>query len=391
MSQIDYATPSRKASSNVLLTQSFALLIDAYRQVNANKLFWVTLALSLLVAGAFGLVGFGDEGMTLPFFGPVLPPAVFAYIDKATFYKLMFLTFGVGIWLTWAQIILALVSTANIFPDLISGGSVDLYLSKPIGRLRLFVTKYIFGLMFVALQATAFTLASFLVLGLRGGVWSPGIFLAVPVVTIYFSFLFCVLVLIGVVTRSALASILLTILLWFVLFLVNATEAGLLAFRVAAEQQVEQIDGSVQRIDEQEAEWLANPDKAPGKVFQETRLAIRDGEKERRAEAVDTADKLVLAHRVAFAVKAPLPKTSETAELMRRWIVGSADLGELEEAAQQQEERRGGGLDPGDPSVQLELRERFDDRSALFVLGTSLGFEAIVVLLAAWIFARRDY
>jgi hypothetical protein len=47
----------------------------------------------------------------------------------------------------------------------------------------------------VWLQVLVFSTASFLVIGLRGGSWEPGLFLAVPIVTLMFSYLFSVCVL----------------------------------------------------------------------------------------------------------------------------------------------------------------------------------------------------
>ena len=73
---------------------------------------------------------------------------------------------------------------ASIFPDFVDRGSIDLMLSKPIGRTRLFFTKFLTGLLFAGLQVTVFTLASFLVIGLRGGDWEPWIFIAVPLVLV---------------------------------------------------------------------------------------------------------------------------------------------------------------------------------------------------------------
>src|SRR4029077_12078354 len=102
-------------------------------------------------------------------------------MPRGDFYKLMFNTLGVGIWLSWIATVLALISTAGIFPDMLTGGSIDLYLSKPISRLRLFFTKYLSALLFVGLQVGLFTLASFLVLGIRGGTWLWGLFLAIPI------------------------------------------------------------------------------------------------------------------------------------------------------------------------------------------------------------------
>src|SRR5258705_12779130 len=86
---------------------------------------------------------------------------------------------------------------ASIFPDFTAGGSVDLYLSRPISRLRLFLTKYATGLLFVALQVAVFASACFLVIGIRGGAWEPRIFLSIPLVVLVFSLLFCICVLLG--------------------------------------------------------------------------------------------------------------------------------------------------------------------------------------------------
>jgi ABC-type transport system involved in multi-copper enzyme maturation permease subunit len=75
-------------------------------------------------------------------------------------YKWVFSVFVIGIWAKWAALVLALISTASIFPELIASGSIDLYLSKPISRLRLFLTKYVGGLLFVVLQMTIFAVTS---------------------------------------------------------------------------------------------------------------------------------------------------------------------------------------------------------------------------------------
>ena len=47
------------------MTQTLALFIDAYRLLNARKIFWFTLVLSLLVVSSFALVGIHDEGISI--------------------------------------------------------------------------------------------------------------------------------------------------------------------------------------------------------------------------------------------------------------------------------------------------------------------------------------
>ena len=187
------------------MSQTLAIFLDAYRELNAKRMFWVTLALSGLFIGGFALLGIGNGSLTvLGFDFPVPMPELM--------YKVVLRQAVIGFWLAWGATVLALVSTAGIFPDFLAGGSVDLYLAKPIGRVRLFLTKYAAGLLFVLLQVLVFTVGAFLVAGLRAGQWEPSLFLAVPLVVCFFSYLYAVCVLLGVLTRSTIAALLLSAL-----------------------------------------------------------------------------------------------------------------------------------------------------------------------------------
>src|SRR3954465_12840878 len=143
-----------------MIRQTLALLLDAYRELNARKLFWIVLSISLLVAAAFASVGITENGVSLLGWeihiafvnARVLP-------SKAFFYKFLFYHFGFGFWLTWAATILALISTAGLIPDFVPSGAIDPPLAKPIGRVRLFITKYLASLLFVAIQVSLFTAA----------------------------------------------------------------------------------------------------------------------------------------------------------------------------------------------------------------------------------------
>src|SRR5690606_37103305 len=141
-------------------------------------MFWITLAISALVVLAFAALGIGERGVT--FLWMEFDSDLFSAqrIEPRLFYKWAFVNVGVPIWLTWAAAILALISTASIFPDFVSRGSVEALLSKPIGRLRLYLTKYFTGLLFVAAQVVVFTVASFLVIAIRGKSLEWGLFLA---------------------------------------------------------------------------------------------------------------------------------------------------------------------------------------------------------------------
>ena len=214
-----------------VLTQTLAIFIDAYRELNAKKLFWITLVLSLLLVIALALFGVSPTGVKFLHWEFPIPTPELYY--KAVLLKY----FVVDLWLTWAASVLALISTGGIFPDFLSGGAIDLYLCKPMSRPRLFLTKYVSGLMFVGLQVSFVSVGIFFVVGFRISDWRPSIFLAIPLVLCFFSYIYSVCVLLGVMTRSTVAAILLTVLVWIVFFSIRFFEPQILQFQYANERE----------------------------------------------------------------------------------------------------------------------------------------------------------
>ncbi len=356
------------------MTQILAIFVEAYRNLNSKKLFWGVLAISALVVLAFACVGVNDRGLKLlvwqvdleGFNAKIYPPPVF--------YKMIFTGLGIKLWLSWIATILALISTGGIFPDLISSGSVDLFVSKPISRLRLFVTEYAAGLLFVALQVTVFSLMSFLVIGLRGGVWEPGLFVAVPLVICLFSYLFSVCVFLGILTRSTVIAILLTLLFWFVVWAVGTGEQMTLVFETMEKHGVDLQAMQVEQGRARAAhDGTAKP--APAGAAREALPAPTEEQEQEASGALETA------HRILYGIKSVLPKTSDTIDLLQRALISMADL----------EERQGDVQDKRIVAVQQELVETARSRSVAWIVGTSLGFELVVLAGAALLFCRRDF
>lgn len=361
-----------------IIIQTWAILAEAYRELANRKLFWITLAISAFVALAVAAVGINANGITILHW-ELDAPLTTATMSRESFYKNLFVTLGVQIWLAWAATILALISTASIFPDFLSGGAVDLWLSKPISRLRLFLTKYAAGLLFVTLQVSVFTVACFLVLGLRGGVWVPWIFLAIPLVVCFFSYLFAFCVLFAVLTRSTIAALLLTMLVWFGLFLVNSAEASLLTLATMPSMQME---AAQKRIE-----------------VQRSRPAPNESRIEQLESQIETArasrDRMLWWHAWALRVKTVLPKTDETIDLLERRMTELAALPRTELSDDEGPRVEGVPIGTGEPVSADELERRVEEsrrsRPVWWILGTSLLFEIGVVGLAALIFSRRDF
>lgn len=443
------------------LLQTRALLVEAYRELNAKKLFWAVMAISGLITVSLACVGLDEQGISLlgfhfdnQFFNTNTMP-------REEFYKAMFIGLGLRIWITWGATILAIISTAGMIPDFLAGGAIENTLSKPIGRVRLFLTKYSSGLLFVFLQTLVFSLGAFLIIGLRSGTWEPGLFLAVPLVTLFYSYLFCVCALVGLLTRSTIAALMATLLFWLLLFALNSADAMLLIFKKAEDVTVDRHEQRIALLETRKQEsdtlidayraamtelglwsdapptvepepddastaapaptdlWL--PDAPPDNT--ELRRMKRDAlaahERYRSSERyVDntvrpgleehTKKKRILTtvHRSVFAAKSILPKTSETMNLLTRWVTEAASLSNHPET----DNAETSAIDPGaralfsgsppptslvatpdSPEVQQAVNQELTSRTATWIIGTSLLFELVILAIACFLFAKRDF
>jgi len=362
------------------MTQTLAIFHDAYRALRARKMFWIVLGISGFVVLIFACLGVGDDGITFLFWE--LGPAGTWFVEPSEFYKFLFQMLGIKIWLSLVATVLALISTAGIFPALLAKGAVDLVVSRPISRFRLFLTQYAAGLLFVSLQVGVFCGASFLVIGLRGKVWEWGLFLAVPIVVCFFSYLFCVCALLGVLTRSTLVSLLLTMLFWVVLFMFNTSDQTVLFFRakMEAEQEWRQV-----QIDAMEARAQARLRPAE-KTTDHDRLRTLISERDDAAKTVRTLEKV---HRIITISKTFLPKTADTINLLEYALIEAAHLrvGETQFLPNQAR--------PSDEMLTVTASAETDremrSRSTWWVIGTSLAFEGVVLGIGAWVFSRRDF
>jgi ABC-type transport system involved in multi-copper enzyme maturation permease subunit len=393
-----------------------ALFLDTYRQLNSQKLFWLTLVLSLVVVAACACVGINKEGITFLWFeiGNFDGWMTSDRMSPAQFYKQIFVTLGIGFWLSWLATILALISTAGMIPTFIASGAIELTLSKPVNRVTLFLLKFAMGLLFTALQVSVFALACFLLIGIRGGEWQPKVFLAIPLVVLFYSYLFSICALIGLLTRSTIAALLLTLLAWFGLFAINAADQTIMQFKVMNQMQVERTPKRIESAEKDarrayEVLWLQEQGhtreeaQEKGIVAPEpTREKLREVNKRLVDLEKDLADQQKGQKRwkfwnnVAFATKTALPKTSETTQLLERTLMKDFDpfRGPDDEEEQVQADApisMGGMSDRDRRDMQRRLVDELTSRSPAWIIGTSLLFEAVLLGIACWIFARRDF
>ena len=372
-----------------------ALLVDAYRQLSAAKIFWLTIGLSVLVIVGFGSIGFNESGMTGAFgwidiendmFTSNSPWSRGLYIG---FYSVL-----VAGWLAWIATILALISTCTIFPEFVRGGSVEMTLSKPITRVTLFLMKYLVSLLFVALQVLLFCIGIFFCVGLRIGEWNWAIFAAIPIVLIFYSYLFSITVLVGILTRSSITALLLTVVFWMVLWSAQTAETVLNQFIT---QQEVTIDRFEEGIEIEETKLIAIEERDLNDFRIERSRNRINSMREDILDARETFENIEEWYRPTTWALMVLPKTGQTIGLLDRWVNDESgfDLaaimrGEMDEFEEMEEIDRTTHQARGRETMR-RLQEDYDQRSLWYVVGTSLLFEGFILTIACWIFARKDF
>ena len=125
--------------------QFWAVIVDSLRESLHRKIFWLLVALTVLMTLMMLSVGFQGGRVSFLFGLWSMESGVYNPLSQVGATKLvgavvhLFLSAILG----WIGMILMIVATAGVFPGMMESGAIDVVLSKPISRARLFLYKYI--------------------------------------------------------------------------------------------------------------------------------------------------------------------------------------------------------------------------------------------------------
>jgi len=254
-----------------------ALFRDALYQVLDNKVFRILAGVVLSLVLATFLVGAREDALVLLFgWKELYYEDIFAFFDlpfpglegagqmlvqqiQTVFVDYLAGTIG---------IIFAIAATAFFVPRMLEKGAADTLFSKPVSRFALLLSRYMAGLLFVALLATVLVGGMHVGFMLNSGYSDAGFLWSIASLVYLFSLLHGVSILVGVVTRSTVASILVT--LFFTLFTTCVHKgwqgkdmfvSGSSHVRSLQEEEAQEAasDGSLEpganSIDEEDSRW----------------------------------------------------------------------------------------------------------------------------------------
>ncbi len=372
------------------MMQALAILHESLRHLRSRSLFWITLGISALSAILlFGMIGFDTTGWKILW----LDTNESEILREGSYgaRQLMAWLFGAFVfwWLSWGAIILALVSTASLIPDFVAAGSIDVVLAKPIKRLQIFGLKILGALLFMLLQVTICAGLAYLLLGIRFDLWFHASLWAIPLLTLQFLFVYVVTVLVGLLTRSPLASQLVTLLFWGMVSIVQFTS--------------NQMDSTISQIqavmDQNEARIGTLRQAAEAEQRELTRQELDRIERwEQRVEPSRSTLKALEPWQSSIhAIEMCVPKTAD----IQKIIANQVDAPTFNELLMIL-----GGFNPEnmaaagftDPDIAADMQQSgvagsraVRDVDTLKSLGTSFAFTAVILTIGAIIFCRRDF
>jgi hypothetical protein len=210
-------------------------------------------------------------------------------------------------------------------------------------------------------------------------------------------------------TRSTVASVLLTLLLWFGLWGVQKAEGVLLTFSIMQDALAASLDRQIQQtqhdLDHYSTTRPATRANAttdtsfrrwiPFGMFsgRDTRAELKNHLDDLRLQRQQISGGLKTWHNIMFGALTVLPKTEATGDLLTRALIDDKSDQQNDQPPPDFSQNRQPG--PENRAQQLylatELKKAYDARTATWILSTSFCFEAVIVILAAWLFCRRDY
>jgi ABC-2 family transporter protein len=216
------------------------------------------------------------QSISVTYFWAATDPLPFSKKQVDTVIKEWILTTTMG-WIVGVfGMIAAILVTSTIIPQMFEPGSITLLLSKPVSRSLLLTAKFLGGCAFVFFNVALLIVGLWLIAGLRFGIWNRGMLWCIPIFLFMFLIYYAVSALTGLIWKSAVISVVITVLFWIACFVVDLVH-GVMEGAVLEQLRITRIveadgalltvceNGNIQVWDDEASAWRAVSDPQRGR------------------------------------------------------------------------------------------------------------------------------
>jgi hypothetical protein len=190
-----------------------AIIRDTLLSLRRRRLFWLHLWLSVAVVVLYGSISCHGAGWSI---GYGLKNMDNSWLRQGTPWESTLHCWTLARimrwWVAGGAVFLALFATASVLPETLEPGNAALIIPRTRSRSLILAGRFIGALIYAMLHSALVVAGLWLVFRWRMGEWYHGFWLAVPLAALLFAPLQAVAMLLGVLTRSATAALLVAIL-----------------------------------------------------------------------------------------------------------------------------------------------------------------------------------
>ena len=190
-----------------------AIIIDTVRQTisKGTLIFYFGMSTLTILVLALAFRSVTVDGVTtFSFFGNVVPkeegPRFLQFVQTGL------ISFGY-----LGMILFGVIATAGILPETMKRGTIDLYLSKPVGRPFILLGKYLGALAAIALNVLYGIGGLWIMFGFTTGIWEFTFLYTFVTLVFSYAVIYCFIVLLAIIIRSSGFVIMVSFLYIFVL------------------------------------------------------------------------------------------------------------------------------------------------------------------------------
>jgi ABC-type transport system involved in multi-copper enzyme maturation permease subunit len=186
---------------------TLALVRDTFREALARKIFWGFLGCSTAIILFFIFLMKIDvvEGAvaTISLFGRESRAVDVNKLVRGVHGSLIAFLYGFGLFL-------AVFASAGLIPTIFEPGRIELLLSKPVRRHHILLGRYLGNVLVIAFNMLYLVVAVWLILGIKTEIWTHQFLYGILLTIFVFSVLLTIVLLIGVLSESAVLATMVT-------------------------------------------------------------------------------------------------------------------------------------------------------------------------------------
>lgn len=183
------------------------------REAIARKLFIVLSGLSFLSLFLFALAMVAytpsaEQGLPPDIIQKGWSPIVF--VAKSMSAGIASVIFSLGIFVS-------IFATANLLPNFLEKGTVDLFLSKPISRTQLILGRYFGSIAIITINIAFLVFGFWMIIGLKFDYWNHAILYSIFTIAFAFASLYSMIFFLGVVFKNSIGAMILAYIIYMIL------------------------------------------------------------------------------------------------------------------------------------------------------------------------------